>query len=307
MLIPSIYVPAAASIVQEGKEGDEKASSAFLGQLACLQFMNKVSVLGPVMIDIENASQDEEHVKKVMNKVISMTNANNLRPCFLEGLEVDQDTLANGLLDAGLHGVFFKYPTLGGDIELDFFKKVLETFPRARVGVVALITNDVISKGKLAEWIDRIVSVNRSCAVHFYFQFQAQAPGQEVLSQLVAVCKALVEATTSAKDNIQVYVGLPREFYASSKEATCVATAMSDNTLHAVFKARPFAVGASGSSRGGATSATTVRGDTSSSEDGVDILSAFIACVRSDRPDGLFTTVVCDQHGSKSQKRAILP
>ena len=57
MLIPSIYVPAAASIVQEGKEGDEKASSAFdLGQLACLQFMNKVSVLGPVMIDIENAS-----------------------------------------------------------------------------------------------------------------------------------------------------------------------------------------------------------------------------------------------------------
>jgi phosphoribosyl-ATP pyrophosphohydrolase/phosphoribosyl-AMP cyclohydrolase/histidinol dehydrogenase len=72
---------------------------------------------------------------------------------------------------------------------------------------------------------------------------------------------------------------------------------MSDNTLHAVFKARPFAVGGSGGSRGGATSATTVRGDTSSSEDGVDILSAFIACVRSDRPDGLFTTVVCDQHG----------
>jgi hypothetical protein len=40
-----------------------------------------MSVLGPVMMDIENSSQDEEHVKKVINKVISMTNSNNLLPC----------------------------------------------------------------------------------------------------------------------------------------------------------------------------------------------------------------------------------
>jgi len=37
--------------------------------------------------------------------------------------------------------------------------------------------------------------------------------------------------------------------------------------------------------------------DASSSNHEIDIVSAFVSCIRSDRPDGLFTTVVCDDHG----------
>lgn len=264
MLIPTISVPAHNSDVDNDH---------------LMTFMDKLSVLGPVMIDIE--TRDEDRVKQLMRTVIDKTNSNSLSPCYLQGLDMDQDALATSLLDAGLHGLFFNYPTIGGDAELEIFKKVLRTFPRARVGVVAQI--QPITTSKLIANIESIITANRSSAVHYYFRFSS-CP-QEILYEVVAAIKVLIEKTTCAHDNIQVYIGLPSECYESSKDATKIATTMSDNTMHAVFKAKPFGTTSIGN------------GDYSSAAEGIDILSAFIACVRSDRPDGLFTTVVCDEHG----------
>jgi len=120
------------------------------------------------------------------------------------------------------------------------------------------------------------------------------------LDEVVAVSKALVEKTTSANDNIQVYIGLPREFYGSSKTAAKVASAMSDNSIHAVFKASlGGARGVRGKDDAAPASPTPLPrgGDASNADEGIDILSAFISGIRSDRADGLFTTVVCDQYG----------
>jgi len=230
--------------------------------------VSKLSVLGPVIVDVENSATDEERVKEVMTEVISNSNANNLRACYLQGLELEQDKLAEQLLDAGMHGAFFKYPTMGGDVELEILKKVLQIFTRARVGIVVNATS--------AAQVSDIISNYRSCAVHFYFNVD-----QPLLEQVVAAAKSSIEKTTSAHDNVQVYIGIPK--HSSASTATKVAASTSDKTIHAVFKAKPLKAGAGGEESGDG--------------EGVDILSAYIAGVRSDRPDGLYPTVVCDEHG----------
>ena len=258
MLVASVFyggrisaAPSAATQAQQDRASHESVS--------------KLSVLGPVIVEVENSAADEERVKEVMTEVITNSNANNLRACYLQGLELEQDKLAEQLLDAGMHGAFFKYPTMGGDVELEVLKKVLQIFTRARVGIVVNATS--------AAQVNEIIANYRSCAVHFYFNVE-----QPLLEQVVAAAKSSIEKTTSAHDNVQVYIGLPK--HSSAITATKIAASTSDRTIHAVFKAKPLR-----EESGGEVG------------EGVDILSAYIAGVRSDRPDGLYPTVVCDEHG----------
>ena len=258
MLVASVFygarilaAPSAATQAQQDRASHESVS--------------KLSVLGPVIVEVENSAADEERVKEVMTEVITTSNANNLRACYLQGLELEQDKLAEQLLDAGMHGAFFKYPTMGGDVELEVLKKVLQIFTRARVGIVVNATS--------AAQVNEIIANYRSCAVHFYFNVE-----QPLLEQVVAAAKSSIEKTTSAHDNVQVYIGLPKR--SSAITATKIAASTSDRTIHAVFKAKPLREESGGEAG-----------------EGVDILSAYIAGVRSDRPDGLYPTVVCDEHG----------
>ncbi len=43
----------------------------------------------------------------------------------------------------------------------------------------------------------------------------------------------------------------------------------------------------------------------SSTRKGVDASRAFVACMKTDRPDGLFTTVVCDARCVRNNQRAL--
>jgi len=314
MLIPAIaFGPSRESDIDDG---------------LTLDFLGKISVLGPVMVSVEDLEQlsaegaDMVKTKELLKRVIDKTNSNSITPCYLEGLTVDQDTLATELLDAGLHGVFFQHATSKPQIqsqiqaqaqaqaqaqsslpqsqeeivkekelkakeEKELLKKVLSSFPRARVGLVIHLTEaDAASPlNLLTAKVEKIVAENRTSAIHFYVKVDTNS--QQVLDALVASAKRLVELSTSSQDNVHLYIGIPPAFYGSTKVAARISTTMSDNTIHAVLRPKVFS----------APALPPVPVPEHAHAYGLDTLSAYISCIRSDRPDGLFTTVVCDEHG----------
>ena len=288
MLIPAItFGPTRANDVDDAR---------------VLEFLDKISVLGPVIVSIEDLDEnatEQEANRLLLKRIIDKTNTNSLTPCYLEGLKIDQDELATQLLDAGLHGIFFRQPAPAETLELELLSKVLASFPRARVGVSVHIS-EALAAGPaqaVAEYIERVVAANRANAIHYYVQVHTSS--QQVLEAVRDVAKALVQRSTSLLDNVQLYLGIPPALPRSTKMAAKISTSTTDNTIHAVFRPRPLTdpAATSSSSSSSSNSGSAGEGGIDLPEDGVDTLSAFISCIRSDRPDGLFTTVVCDEHG----------
>ena len=270
-----------------------------------LDFANKISVLGPIIVSIEDLQNPTEQLKNkgLVQRVIEKTNANSLTPCYLEGLAIDQNVLAMELLDEGLHGVFFKQPAATDVVELALLAKVLSNFPRARVGVVLLVSPAMAAgpPQAMADYIEETIAASRAHAIHFFVQ--APTASQQALDAIVATAKKLVEKSSSPMDNVHIYLGVPPAFYDSTKVAAKISTTMSDNTIHAVFRPKFFTDAAispspvSAAAPASSSSGQHAAPDAAGAEDGIDALSAYISCARSDRPDGLFTTVVCDEHG----------
>ena len=96
---------------------------------------------------------------------------------MLTCLDLDEDEMATKLLDKGLRVAFFRETDKGNADELEVQKKVLESFPRTRVGVSSKVNislngeDQTTAKEKMAE----LISACGEDAMSFYFEVTANA------------------------------------------------------------------------------------------------------------------------------------
>jgi len=186
-------------------------------------------------------------------------------------------------LHSGVRKAFFAVP---GDMPVDKVREELALLPRDRVGVCLVVGAEEAAGGSLAERVTQL------CVGASTIVLQVQEGALEGEEGLVELVKTVHQATKPKGPT-----ALPRELVVEAP-AFITWSATSIGALHkmeiqALIPAAPVAGSSSSSS---STAPADHRGPLlplgQSAVDGVD---AFLACLRTDRSDGLFTTVVVDE------------
>lgn len=231
-----------------------------------LDFINHMAILGSVLLNLPHDYSTESVAENDYIKTIVSS-----KSCFLDGLTPDQDAAATKLLDAGLHVVFFNvFPSSESSDTLDHkvLREILSTFPRSRIGLI--LPND-------PTFVSKLVQEYRDIVGNFLYKLKTADTEEE--NYLTTASNAM-ELQASSDYSIQFYF----RFHAD--------TANMDSVVKVATKCDPAlnAVIYPSVAKTPADSAV----DTQSS---IDYVDAFIACLVTDRPDGMYSTVVCDDHG----------
>ena len=265
MLIPAIDIPIPTEL---GASDGSKV----------IDFIHQLGILGPVLLRLFNTNG--EVFEKFIAELVSY--AAEKSAIHIDGLDVDNDDLATKLLDKGAHVVYFNWSA-----EKDLLRKVLQTLPKSRVGLSCIA--DVVS----LEMMTSAIGEFGECAGHFFFQLPPLAD-TEAWKEMTAIRQqAKTLAAKGARINFMLPVGV------TESDVTILAS-FNDN-VNAVFYPKIVTtlpdkpVIKSPYPHNEKTIATA---NTLGLQDKIDLdyVSAFIGCLRSDRPDGVYTTVVCDDH-----------
>jgi len=258
MLIPLVALPSSSEdVVLEER-------------VSLLTEIHRLSLLGPCLLSLLQSSDLGSALDLIMECL------SNKYELHLEGLNVDQDELATRLLDKGLRVVYFAQAS---SEEEELQRRVLQSLPRSRVGLVITIGSfDDIAKEQ--EKVRDAVQTSRAFVSYFLIKLDGGKQDEgELVNSMVAFVKSLIAPPEADGESIHVCLSLP-SFLSDAAVATRVGTAVPES-IHAVFAPAPICASPSSSSAAAK----------------IDFLSAYIGALRSDRPDGLFTTVVCDEYG----------
>jgi phosphoribosyl-AMP cyclohydrolase len=241
----------------ESLSQDEALSSSLLG------FISHIGITGNVFLSTQEIATEKE----VLSLGIVLS-AIELTACYIGGLDIDNDELATKLLDKGARVVFFNNVD-----ENELKMKVLSSFPRDRVGLSSL--KDEVTVSTLQE----VVTECREYTSHFLFRLP-------ISNDSIVEIKAQAKVLASKGTNIQI------SFLLTNNETAEQAVMIGSfhEYINSVFcpiiqttSEEPLVMKSPYSK--------------SSIIANIDLVDAFFGCLKSDRPDGLITTVVCDDHG----------
>eukprot|EP01041_Mallomonas_annulata_P004061 gene4062-8076_t len=252
-------------------------------------FIEYLGLLGPVILQNHNTIDS--------NVRFPCENWSTLADCLLDGFLSCEIEQATKLLDSGLHVIFFN----NQPDAVDTTKDELSTLPRNRVG---LSSPEIPADFTYVQDVIREYSV---VADNFIFKLPDDASVHAALDVLKQT------KTIIAENNLKVYFVVPPF---SSKDLATLAN-ISD-CIHVVFEPSlrlftstattetttihsPYAKKVIRMNSGDGTDVAIEDGGSATAgpdADGhPDFVSAFLARLRSDRQDGLFTSVVCDEQG----------
>ena len=259
------------------------ASSIYVGEWSdgLVAFVGKCSLISTVLLHVEPL--DLEAVNPLV-ELVRMSQP----VCMLQGVSVDMDVFVTQLLDAGLLNAFFKAPTELEEVEL--LKRVLASFPSNRVGVSV---EDPLSLEllalTLARYGDHCLSFSFRCSrikstsYSPVYRISETSSGEDVVLLLDELVKQL-----NVFKLTNFYVYLPSVYSVAEVSKICLL----HDRLHAVVVPT---MRKSVQSTEIIESPCQVQHALAASVR-VDLIELFISTLRTDRPDGLFTTVVCDEH-----------
>ena len=250
-----------------------------------LQFVAHVGVLGPVLIRFDGGLSASASDDAAL--IAGMKQAAGEAALHVQGLKLDHDELATKLLDNGCHVVYFDQ----SDDEHALQLQVLKSFPKARVGVNCSGATTAVTVASMVDIVGRFQEV----AGHFLFRMPALTDGPSAVQDLAAIRQ---QAKVVAATGVHVSFLLPL----GSTEADLAMLSTFHENVHAVFY--PKIVTTLGDTPvirspyppSAPLLAEVAAANVSLDALEVDVVGAFIACLRTDRPDGLYTTVVCDEH-----------
>ena len=246
-----------------------------------LPFLAHLSVLGPVLLRFQGGISSTGDDESLVN---FMKIAANDIALHVQGVQLDNDELVTKFLDNGCHVVYFDRST-----EENLQTQVLKSFPKNRVGLNC--EQDVLT---LAHMID-IVGRYQEVAGHFLFRMPILTDSQ-ILQDIAAIRQqAKVVAATGVKISFKMPVG-------STPTDLAMLNTFHENNINTIFHPKlvttlpdtPVIKSCCPLAASTIAEAETLQIAIDSIE--TDYFAAYIACLRTDRPDGLFTTVVCDEH-----------
>jgi len=268
MLIP--LIPLSKSGSQDQIKDDE---------LKC--YIRQLGYLGPVILQSQNALDAGAY--------FPFDNVAELADCYVEGHSARDIESAVKMLDKGVQLVFFTHI----DTE-DFIKDQLASLPKSRIGLSSLEMNASI------DFINTIVGSFGIVADNFLFKISLGSSFDEVC--------ALFKHSKSIVASQQIKISFLVPAYDSAQLATL---SIMSEAVHVVFEPslelltptpvpRPSNLVPSVPVEHTVCSPYSNHLSTGAASDKdvlVEFLAAYIARLRSDRADGLFTTVVCDEQG----------
>ena len=269
MLLPLVDITEAAV----------RSEDATTAQL--LPFLAHLGVLGPVLLRFQggiSSTGDDDSLVNFMKKAANDT------ALHVQGLQLDNDELVTKFLDNGCHVVYFDRST-----EDSLQTQVLKSFPKNRVGLNC--EQDVLT---LAHMID-IIGRYQEVAGHFLFRMPTLTDSQTLQDMAAIRQQAKVVAATGVKVNFKMPVG-------STPSELALLSTFHEHNINAIFYPKlvttlpdtPVIRSSCPLAASVVAEAETLQIAIDSIE--TDYFAAYIACLRTDRPDGLFTTVVCDEH-----------
>jgi hypothetical protein len=224
-----------------------------------LAFISHIGITGNIFLSTQNIAAEKEVLS--LDIVLS---AIELSACYIGGLDIDNDELATKLLDKGARVVFFNNVD-----EIEMKVKVLSSFPRDRVGLSSL--TDEVTVNSLQD----IVTNNREYTSHFLFKLPSS---KDSIVEIKALAKVLASKGTS----IQI------SFLLSNNETA--EEAVSIGSFHEYINTIFCPI-----IRTTSEEPLEIRSPSSTSNiANIDLIDAFFGCLKSDRIDGLITTVICD-------------
>lgn len=288
-----------------------------------ISYLEKVGCLGPVLLRC--SSEDISGSAPLLGRCLSSS-----ATCMVGGLKADDDELAKDFLDQGASVAFFDRGSRDDSDEAQeetvLRKRVLNSFPRNRMGIVETYKIDetpyepVTSKANMIKAaMKATLATYCEDAMSFVFEIFGNANAwktddigtlarktdeTEVLMHDIAdFAKELVKAFEASNpgDSIHIYLqhhfeGLP----ATAPELVAYVSTVKREAVHAVVNTKimslqttdkplfsPYSVEAGGLFG-------LLQPDSSHL---VDIAGAYIKSIVTDRPDGMYTTVVNDENG----------
>lgn len=175
-------------------------------------------------------------------------------------------------LDAGLLVAFFDY----NNDDYEIFQKVLSSLPRLRVGI-----NYNMNSNLTIDIMNEIIDKNHLICSNFSFNLPML--DDDVLTSILKNGFKKI-----SEYNITIYFNIDNDTYNESQIARIGASSHDSNAINVVFKSQIY---------------TNIADPPRycdpydhNSDKNKDIIDIFMNCLRSDRPDNLFTTVVSDEY-----------
>lgn len=233
-------------------------------QTETIEFLKHISILSTVLLDISKLS-----AVAMQSNIDLLLEIVESTPCMIDNLSVEDDLIATQLLDAGTRIVFFQNTNRN-----ESFRLILQTFPRSRIG----LTIEFLSENDLQS----IIQEYRDIIGHYIIK--CSSVDKDFIQRIIK------EQTTS-NYSIQLYFSFPIGSL-SSEDSIWISTLKEDG-VHAIAHPKvltndidyPILYSPS------LTLETVL--DTIL----FDFLDAFIGCLKTDRLDGMYSTVVCDEVG----------
>ena len=286
---------------------------------ALLAYLAKIGCLGPVLLRMPPAELGGS--APLLLRCLESGAA-----CMVSGMKVDEDELVTSLLDKGALVAFFECGG-GATAEVELRKKVLGSFPRSRMGIVERLVVNVTpyesiqtAGTSIKEDMNALMATYSDNAMSFLFQIGGDIHAwstdepelkarkskevQALMEDLANHAKGLVKDYEKENPGKRAHIYLQHDFAGVSAltidTIANVATTMRES-VHIAVNSKiisfdemdkalysPYSVQAGGLFG-------LLEPDSSHLS---DIVGAFIKTIVTDRPDGMYTTVVCDERGT---------
>ena len=300
--------------------GPSKQSNA--NDEALLAYLLKVGCMGPVLLRMPPAELGG-------SAPLVLRCLESGAACMVSGLKIDEDEMATAFLDKGALVAFFERggsASQSDETELELQNKVLGSFARGRVGIlenycVSVTPYESVLAAANAIKYDMNAALNSyyANAMSFLFEIGGDAKAwttddpevisrkhtevQALMADLALFAKSLVKEFEKENPGKRVHIYLQHTFAGipalPTDSIATIATTMRES-VHAAVISRivstddtdkpiysPYSVQAGGLFGFFEPDSSHL----------ADIIGAFIKTIVTDRPDGMFTTVVCDEHG----------
>jgi len=258
-------------------------------------FVAHLSVLGPILLRGSAVPASMSLITQLTQSHQSGSTHSQAASIYVEGLELSEADSATNMLNLGAKVVFFLRRI--GQEQAASRTSTLQSFPRSRVGVSMRITMgpgaQAVSDAMIA--IITMVDDTNMLAEHLLLDM-LMSPLSDILALLTSIKEMLELYRGQRRAAVQIYICIPASALLSNDMLTNIAE-MALEDVHLCVT--PVLVPASESVIAHRmTSAKVLHSPYLDSDRGlVDILHAYISTLQSDRKDGLFATVVCDQQG----------
>lgn len=279
MLIPVITI--------SSNEDNSKSNTSLIDRNNdILKFIKHISILSISLIECSKLffklkKQDDINL---INMIIESV------PCMIESFDIDDDKTVGELLDNGLRIGFFRINNdnsnnNSNDIQQHYndSKNILSTFPRSRVGItidIFITLDDIIN----------IIKTFRDVVGHFLIKCNVIDKN---------IINSILLEQVHVDYSIEIYFYVIDMNNLSLEDSIYLAT-IREQGVHAI--AHPKILNTDNNnndidiSNNSIIHSPTLSSTVVIEQIQFDFLDSFIGCLKTDRSDGLYTTIVCDEN-----------